>query len=87
MASQGLPSSVSGSSSYLLPSGGGFSICKMAQKCASDTATHVLQGRTKNSMAAIQLIYLLYKLPLFLVVQLLFFVSVVVTTCSHYFSH
>lgn len=86
MASQGLTSSVSGSSSDLLPSGGGFSICKMTQKCASDTATHVLQGRTKNSMTAIQLIYLLYKLSLFLVVQLLFFVFVV-ATCTHYFSH
>lgn len=53
-----------------LPSGGGFSTCKTTQGCKSDTAIHVLQGETKDSVATIRLIVKLLPVPL---TQLLLF--------------
>lgn len=53
-----------------LPSGGGFSTCKTTQGCTSDTAIHVLQGGTKDSVATIRLIVKLLPVPL---TQLLLF--------------
>ena len=39
--------------------GGVFSICKTTRECAWDNVIHVLQGGTKDSVTAIQLIYCL----------------------------